>query len=117
MRMLTVLILVLFTISVRAQSFEETQRPAEQGNASAQVELGKMYANGEGAPQDDDEAVLIEKTTDWFWLVIGGGLLALVVFGYFPNLELSSSLAFINIILIGILFTLILSLVRWGEFP
>ena len=30
---------------------------AEQGDASAQFNLGNMYANGEGVPQDDAEAV------------------------------------------------------------
>ena len=30
---------------------------AEQGNASAQYNLGVRYANGEGVPQDDAEAV------------------------------------------------------------
>ena len=30
---------------------------AEQGNATAQFSLGFMYANGEGVPQDDSEAV------------------------------------------------------------
>ena len=30
---------------------------AEQGNASAQYNLGVGYANGEGVPQDDAEAV------------------------------------------------------------
>ena len=36
----------------------ELFRPiAEQGNASAQYNLGFMYANGEGVPEDDAEAV------------------------------------------------------------
>ena len=31
--------------------------PAEQGDAEAQFNLGVMYANGRGVPQDDSEAV------------------------------------------------------------
>ncbi len=30
---------------------------AEQGDAAAQSDLGAMYANGQGVPQDDTEAV------------------------------------------------------------
>ena len=33
------------------------QNYAEQGNAAAQGNLGRMYANGEGVPEDDAEAV------------------------------------------------------------
>ena len=33
------------------------QNYAEQGNAAAQSNLGVMYANGEGVPEDDAEAV------------------------------------------------------------
>ena len=33
------------------------QNYAEQGNALAQFNLGLMYANGEGVPEDDAEAV------------------------------------------------------------
>ena len=36
---------------------EACRTAAEQGNASAQFELGLMYANGVGVPQDDAEAV------------------------------------------------------------
>ena len=35
----------------------DRQRRAEQGNASAQINLGVMYATGRGVPQDDAEAV------------------------------------------------------------
>ena len=38
-------------------SFLETRRLAEQGDAVAQFSLGSMYANGEGVPEDDAEAV------------------------------------------------------------
>ena len=33
------------------------RRAAEQGHANAQVFLGLMYADGDGVPQDDAEAV------------------------------------------------------------
>ncbi len=36
---------------------EAVRLGAEQGNASAQFNLGRMYSNGEGVPQDDAEAV------------------------------------------------------------
>ena len=35
----------------------ETIRLAEQGNATAQVVVGFMYAEGRGVPQDDADAV------------------------------------------------------------
>ena len=37
--------------------FEQTLRNAESGAASAQFDLGGMYYNGEGAPQDYSEAI------------------------------------------------------------
>jgi TPR repeat protein len=37
--------------------FDATKSSAEQGNASAQFNLGYMYANGEGVPENDVEAV------------------------------------------------------------
>ncbi len=33
------------------------RRAAEQGHAQAQYNLGLMYANGQGVPQDEQEAV------------------------------------------------------------
>ena len=38
-------------------SLEELVRSAEQGDAAAQFDLGDRYFNGEGAPQDDGEAL------------------------------------------------------------
>ena len=38
-------------------SLLETRRLAEQGDALAQYGVGVMYANGEGVPEDDAEAV------------------------------------------------------------
>jgi len=37
--------------------FEETRRLAEQGHARAQSNLGFMYDNGDGVPENDAEAV------------------------------------------------------------
>ena len=41
----------------QAKIFEDTKKGAEQGDAVAQFNLGVMYANGEGVPEDDVEAV------------------------------------------------------------
>ena len=38
-------------------AFIEFSKSAEQGNADAQYNLGLMYANGKGVPEDDREAV------------------------------------------------------------
>ena len=38
-------------------SLDELKQKAEQGDADAQYNLGLMYYNGEGVPQDDTEAV------------------------------------------------------------
>ena len=54
---------VLMTVSghsyaeVSAEDFAQTRILAEQGNASAQFNLGKMYEFGQGVPQDDAKAV------------------------------------------------------------
>jgi TPR repeat protein len=40
-----------------AQAAEWYRRAAEQGDASAQNNLGVMLANGQGVPQDDGQAV------------------------------------------------------------
>ena len=39
------------------ESFESVRLRAEQGDADAQYNLGVMYGDGEGVPQDDKEAV------------------------------------------------------------
>ena len=60
-------------VPVQAQTFEQSraayerknyrtafagfQKLAEQGNANAQDSLGWMYANGQGVPKDDQQAV------------------------------------------------------------
>ena len=40
-----------------AEAVKWFRKAAEQGDASAQFNLGVMYANGEGVPEDDQEAV------------------------------------------------------------
>ena len=40
-----------------AQELAELRARADAGEASAQFELGWMYANGQGVPQDDAEAI------------------------------------------------------------
>ena len=40
-----------------AEAVKWFRKAAEQGNASAQSNLGVMYAEGRGVPQDDAEAV------------------------------------------------------------
>jgi len=44
-------------LSAKAPDFAETKKKAEAGNASAQFNLGLMYAKGEGVPKDDAEAL------------------------------------------------------------
>ena len=51
------LLVIGFSGGASRQDFEETKRLAEQGNASAQSDLGFMYDNGLGVPEDDAEAV------------------------------------------------------------
>ena len=51
------LLVIGFSGGVSGQSFEETKRLAEQGDVYAQTVLGLMYADGEGVPENDAEAV------------------------------------------------------------
>ena len=44
-------------VDAQALDLEETRVRAEAGGAIAQYNLGVMYANGEGVPEDDAEAV------------------------------------------------------------
>ena len=61
MRVLTLLVLLFPVLSFGSEEdkqwFEAQQVEANQGVASAQYNLGVMYANGEGVPKDDKEAV------------------------------------------------------------
>jgi TPR repeat protein len=43
--------------SAQLEPIEELRAKAEQGDAKAQNNLGNIYYNGEGVPQDDAEAV------------------------------------------------------------
>ena len=49
-------LLLGFAGSSYGQSFEETKLLAEQGYVNAQYNLGVMYSNGEGVPQNDIRA-------------------------------------------------------------
>ena len=55
------LLTLLFMLSLSGCSndseFDETLEKAQRGDANAQYNLGWMYANGEGVPEDDTEAV------------------------------------------------------------
>ena len=53
--------------AMAAPDFEETKELAEQGDAVGQYNLGFMYDNGEGAPENDAEAV------KWYRLAAGQG--------------------------------------------
>jgi TPR repeat protein len=56
--MKAILILTLLLSSATfASEFDDTMSLAIQGNAEAQRNLGWMYANGEGTPENDAEAV------------------------------------------------------------
>ena len=48
---------LLTSVSVNAANFAETKALAEQGDASAQLELGGMYDSGRGIPVNDSKAV------------------------------------------------------------
>ena len=51
------LLLIGFAGGSYGQGFEETKRQAEQENAPAQLNLGIMYAKGEGICVNDVEAM------------------------------------------------------------
>ena len=57
----TVAVLVALATGAPVQGqtpeLDELRALAEQGDATAQVNLGVRYANGRGVPQDDTEAV------------------------------------------------------------
>ena len=56
-QLLIATILLLSSAAYGQPDFEETKLLAEQGDASAQHNLGLMYADGEGVPENDVEAV------------------------------------------------------------
>ena len=53
------ILVLVFAVAVAAQSteIEQLRLAAEQGDASAQYNLGVMYATGRGVPKDDAKAV------------------------------------------------------------
>ena len=51
------LLLMGFAGGSYGQSFEETKRLAEQGDATAQKNLGRMYADGDGVPMNTADAI------------------------------------------------------------
>ena len=53
---LLILLLVFATSFAFSQSFVETKKRAEQGDATAQFNLGTMYIHGEGTPKDLKQA-------------------------------------------------------------
>ena len=55
----TAILVLILAAAVAAQSteIEKLRLAAEQGDAVAQSTLGVMYANGQGVPQDYQEAV------------------------------------------------------------
>jgi TPR repeat protein len=56
-RYILLLTVVLAFNAFAAPDFDETMAEANQGAASAQYNLGVMYANGVGVPENDAEAV------------------------------------------------------------
>jgi len=61
MKPLVAAVAVLVTLAVGSQAqtpeLDALRARAEQGDADAQVRLGRSYASGTGVPQDDAEAV------------------------------------------------------------
>jgi len=53
----SIILLCLSSTAIAQPDFDETMLLAEQGSAEAQYNLGLMYANGDGVPQNDEEAV------------------------------------------------------------
>ena len=48
--------MLLTSTTIAAATFDETMAAAKQGEAYAQYNLGIMYDNGEGVPENDAEA-------------------------------------------------------------
>ncbi|MDA9783318.1 hypothetical protein N9C14_00490 [Gammaproteobacteria bacterium] len=58
MRIIIFVLLMLSTIvSAQDSDFDATKSLAEQGDLDAQVDLGAMYWNGDGVPENDAKAV------------------------------------------------------------
>jgi len=56
-RYILLLTVLLASNAFAAPDFDETMAEANQGDAFAQFNLGVMYENGEGVPENDAEAV------------------------------------------------------------
>jgi TPR repeat protein len=56
-RLITLSLAALLTFTSMASTFDYRLKLANLGSATAQYALGVMYANGQGAPQDDKQAV------------------------------------------------------------
>jgi TPR repeat protein len=64
-RYILLLTVVLASNAFAAPDFDETMAAAKQGRAYAQFNLGIMYDNGDGVPENDTEAVKwYRKATD-----------------------------------------------------
>ena len=63
----TALLLIALANVSYGQDFEETKARAEQGNATAQTQLGFMYERGEGVPQNNVRAYV------WFSVAAAQG--------------------------------------------
>ena len=63
-----VILAVLQPVPAKTQDLEQLRKDAEQGDATAQYQLGFRYNIGQGAPQDDAEAVR------WYRLAAEQGL-------------------------------------------
>ena len=57
MRLILILTALLTFQSAAASEFDDRKALAELGFADAQYNLARMYANGEGVPENDSEAV------------------------------------------------------------
>jgi TPR repeat protein len=57
MRLILIITALLAFQSAAASEFDETKALAEQGVATAQYNLGVMYADGDGVPENGAEAV------------------------------------------------------------
>ena len=60
-QLLIATILLLSSGAYGQSEFDEAKLLAEQGDAEAQLNLGIRYANGEGVPEDDAEAVKLYR--------------------------------------------------------
>jgi len=58
---LTALVLLNVSCEVQTPEIDALRARAEQGDVDAQFDLGVSYANGDGVPQDDAEAVRLSR--------------------------------------------------------